>query len=307
MEPLWKRCDLHMHTRFSGWRSLRALEAQDSYVDPVEAYDTARARGMDFVCFSDHDTIRGALDFLARRPEEEPRVIVAEEVEARFPDGRDWIHVQVFDVDERLHEDLVRLRANGFELIEELRRREVLFALNHPFQSFRSRSAARRRLPDLLGRFPAIELLNSTSPRSHRELLESLLGGAVAVGGSDAHTLRRIASACTAAPGADRREYLENVRRGNSKIEGTASGTAALIADVYSIVATYYLRLLASTWRSPRLRRSHALAGALLPAVLVGVPALLTLAQQARQEWVARSFTADDVRATESAGAWSQG
>ena len=51
------RADLHMHTCFSGWRSLRVVGAQDCYVTPKDAYDTARDRGMDFVCFSDHDTI----------------------------------------------------------------------------------------------------------------------------------------------------------------------------------------------------------------------------------------------------------
>jgi predicted metal-dependent phosphoesterase TrpH len=293
----YRRCDLHMHTSFSGWRSLRALEAQDCYVGPREAFDTARRRGMDFVCFSDHDTIQGAVDFLARHPEEEPRVIVAEEVEARFPDSRAWVHVNVFDVDEPLHDDLVRLRGDCFELVAELRRRGVLFALNHPFQSFRSLGAARHHLSRLLPLFPAIEVANGTSPRSHRRVLQSLLSApglarAVWVGGSDAHTVRRIASVYTAAPGASRREFLENVRRGVSAIGGEAAGTVALIRDVYTIVGTFYARQRRGLWppRPGRLR-SLALAVALLPAVLVGVPAVLTLVQTLRQEWIARGFT----------------
>ena len=295
----WKRCDLHMHTSFSGWRSLRALEAQDCYVSPREAFDAARRRGMDYVCFSDHDTIQGALDFLGQHPEEEPRVIVAEEVEARFPDSRDWVHLNVYEVDERLHADLVRLRGDCFELVAELHRRGLFFALNHPFQSFRSLPAARHRLPDLFPRFPAIEVVNSTSPRSHRRVLESLLaspgqGRAAWVGGSDAHTLPRIASVYTAAPGASRREYLDSVREGVAVIGGEAGGLATLMRDVYAIVGTYYARRHRSVW-PPSLNRvrSLALAAALLPATLVGVPALVTLLSALRQEWIARGFAAD--------------
>jgi predicted metal-dependent phosphoesterase TrpH len=297
--PDWKRCDLHLHTSFSGWRSLRALEAQDCYVSPRDAFDMARARGMDFVCFSDHDTIDGALDFLARHPEEEARVIVAEEVETRFPGSREWVHVNVFDVDESLHADLVRLRGDCFELVAELNRRGTFFALNHPFQSFRSIRAARCLLPELFPRFPAIEVVNGTSPRTHRPLLQALLSSpgldrAVWVGGSDAHTLRRIAGAYTAAPGSNKRDFLDNVREGVSAIGGEESGMAALIGDVYTIVGTYYAQRHRSVL-PPSIRgaRSLALALALLPASLVGLPALLTLLHALRQEWIAGGFVGD--------------
>lgn len=291
----WKRADLHMHTSFSGWRSLRLIDPQDCYVAPEAAFAAARQKGMDFVCFTDHDTIDGALDFLARHPESESRVIVGEEVEANLPDSRQWIHVNVYGVDERLHEDLVRLRGNCFELLAELRSRRLLFVLNHPFQSFRSIRTARRHLAALLPLFPAAEVSNSTSPPSHREVLLAMLHGGRAgpkglVGGSDAHTLSRIAAVYTAAPGETKTEFLESIRQGVCAISGQAPGLLALIRDVYLVVGAYYGQLYGrhyplGTWR--RLK-NIGFSGLLLPAAVGGLPAILTTVQTLRQEWIAR-------------------
>jgi predicted metal-dependent phosphoesterase TrpH len=292
----WKRADLHMHTSFSGWRSLRLIDAQDCYVPPDRAYGVARQRGMDFVCFTDHDTIDGALDFLGRYPDEEPRVIVGEEVETRFPNSAQWIHINVFGIDERLHDDITRLRCNCFELIAELRRRKVLFTLNHPFQSFRSSRAAERHLAEILPLFPIIEVANSASPQCHRAILETMLqvGGLshiARVGGSDAHTTSRIASVYTLAPAGTKTEFLESIRRGNCSIDGSSQGLSALLRDVYLIIGQYHRRLYFEPHPLGRSRKLVNLvsSGMLLPATLLGVPALVTLGKYVRQEWIART------------------
>lgn len=290
----WKRADLHLHTTFSGWRRLPLIRARDSYLSPERAYRAARRRGMDFVCFTDHDTIDGALDFLARHPDEEDRVIVGEEVELRLPGTSQWIHVGVYDLDEAVHAELVRLRGNACEALAWLRQRGMLVVLNHPFQSFRSVRAARRHLPELLAQFAAIEACNSTSPRSHRTLLEAMAAEMpipwAAVGGSDAHTERRVAAAWTLAPGATKREFLDSVVRGTYAIGGEAQGTLALMGDVYRIVGQYYARLLPSALAGCG-PAADGMLGALvlLPAALLGLPALLTVAHVARQEWIARA------------------
>ena len=293
--PGWKRADLHLHTSFSGWRSLHLIDPQDCYVSPEAAFRTARARGMDFVCFTDHNTIDGATEFLSRHPEEEPRVIVGEEVETWFPDSSQWLHVNVHGVDERLHEDLARLRSNCFEMIAELRRRSTFFVLNHPFQSFRSIRTARHHLSAVLPLFPAVEVANSTSPRGHEKVLRALLehggwGPTSWVGGSDAHTLPRIAAVHTSAPGATKLEFLESVRRGVSAIGGGNPGLLALVRDVYLVVGEYYRRLYGKAYPHTARRRLKNIlgSGVLAPAVVAGVPAFLTILHQLRQEWIAR-------------------
>ena len=116
----WKRADLHLHTSHSGWRRLRMIDAQDSYVTPEAAFAAARRRGMDFVCFTDHDTIDGARVFLDRHPEEEPRVIVGEEREVLLPGTRQWLHLGVYGLDERDHRELQRRRRDAHDTIAYL-------------------------------------------------------------------------------------------------------------------------------------------------------------------------------------------
>lgn len=284
-----------MHTSFSGWRSLRLIDPQDCYVKPIDAFETAIARGMDYVCFTDHDTIDGALDLLSRHPETEARLIVGEEVETTIPGTDRWIHVNVLEVDERLHEDLQRMRPDCFQMIEELARRDVFFVLNHPFQSFRSIRSARRDLSKLIPLFPGIEVVNSTSPGSHGPILRALVDGLPShpscIGGSDAHTRERIATVCTAAPGATRREYLDHVRDGVTVIEGEACGLRALVRDVYSIVGCYYRDLYGRQYRLSARRRVKNIAWStlLLPGVFGGVPAVVPALHNLRQEWIARA------------------
>ena len=300
------RADLHVHTCFSGWRSGGVLDAQDCYVRPEAAFAAALARGMDLVCFTDHDTIDGALDFLARHPEHEPSVIVGEEVEARFPGSKTWIHVGVLDVDEALHDDLSRLRDDCFELIAELARRGRWFVLNHPFQSFRTVAEAERRLREVLPLFPAVEVSNGTSPPSHVAILEALLcdRGVARIGGSDAHTLAGIGAVRTAAPARNKAEFLAALRAGTCVIEGRPRGFFALVRDVYAIIGQYYARLYGRPRPlSARRLRSLAAGTALLPASLLGVPFALSALQYARQEWIARrgSWAADGSVARRSA------
>ncbi len=291
----WKRADLHVHTSFSGWGRLRSIGARDCYVAPHAAFDAARARGMDFVVFTDHDSIAGALDFLSRRPEHEARVVIGEEVEARFPDSSQTLHISAFDVDERLHEDIARLRGSCFELIDELRSREVFFALNHPLRGFRTVRSARRHLASVLPLLPAVEICNGSDPRSYAAILAAMIdslgaGPKVLVGGSDAHRASGIGSVHTSAPGRSKSEFLDSVRTGICAVGGSPPGLGPLVRDVYAIVGEFYLRLLADLLSARWPRRIPHLPGAvaLVPAVLGGVPLALTLAQVLRQEWLAR-------------------
>ena len=109
-----KRADLHLHTRFSEWKHLRIIKPSDSYNDPLDAYRRCKEVGMDYVVFTDHDNINGAVDLLARHPELEPEVIIGEEVETIFPDTGQWVHVNVFDIDEAAHREITHLKKNVY-------------------------------------------------------------------------------------------------------------------------------------------------------------------------------------------------
>ena len=125
------KADLHVHSRHSSRSgSLKFLRSRDCYSDPGDVYRTAKARGMDFVTITDHDSIGGCLEFQERCPDATD-FIVGEEVSCRFPDGDIEVHLGVYGMTEQLHRELQPLRRNVFDVIALLRERDVFFALNH--------------------------------------------------------------------------------------------------------------------------------------------------------------------------------
>src|SRR5438093_13305659 len=85
LEPRLRRCDLHLHTRYSSWSHARVLHARDSYSEPVDVFERAKGAGMDYVALTDHDSIEGALRLLAARPDRAAEVIVGAEVQTGCP------------------------------------------------------------------------------------------------------------------------------------------------------------------------------------------------------------------------------
>src|SRR5881409_1591763 len=96
-----RRCDLHLHTRYSSWPHARVLRARDSYTEPVDLFERAKAAGMDYVAITDHDSIEGALRLLDALPGRASEIIVGEEVETRFADTGQRLHTNVFGLDEK--------------------------------------------------------------------------------------------------------------------------------------------------------------------------------------------------------------
>src|SRR5439155_1197008 len=99
------RADLHVHTCHSNVSgNMRFLGSRDCYSKPADVYRLAKARGMDLVAFTDHDSIGGALELLDARPDLTD-VIVGEEVSCLLPDGDVVVHLAVYGMTESLHGD----------------------------------------------------------------------------------------------------------------------------------------------------------------------------------------------------------
>ena len=56
-----KRADLHVHTRYSGVGRLGQLRFPESIDRPEEVVNAARAKKLDIICITDHNSIEGAL------------------------------------------------------------------------------------------------------------------------------------------------------------------------------------------------------------------------------------------------------
>jgi len=245
------RADLHVHTCHSKVTgTMPFLKSRDCYSKPADVYRVAKARGMDLVAFTDHDSIGGALELLNDAPDLTD-VIVGEEVSCRLPDGNVEIHLAVYGMTEALHRDLQPLRRNVHDAIARLREANVLFALNHLLHFYRGQIPIERYFR-LLDEVPALEVRNGTMLAAHNALVEQIArerpapaaGGRFGlVAGSDAHTLRRVATTWTEAPGRTPAEFLANVREGRSVPGGLHGTTVTIAGDAYGVIGSYVAAL----------------------------------------------------------------
>jgi predicted metal-dependent phosphoesterase TrpH len=240
------KADLHVHTRHSAQSgSLKFLRSRDCYSDPEDVYRIARARGMDVVTITDHDSIDGCLEFLSRHPDAGD-FLMGEEVSCRFPDGDIEVHLGVYGLDEALHRDLQPLRDNVFDVIGLLAGRDVFYALNHLLFFYRGQAPldSYLRLLDLV---PAVEARNGTMLPAHNAMIEqtAVASGRLAMtAGSDAHTLRRVGTTFIEVPGvAGAAALLQGLRERRGCPGGLHGSAAVLAGDIYGVVARYVASL----------------------------------------------------------------
>ena len=229
------RADLHVHTWHSGYNhDLPFLKSRDCFADPLAVYQSAKARGMDLVAITDHDSIDGgARAARAGRPTAATSSSARRcRAGCRSPGAtgdakRVEVHFGTWGMTETAHRELQPLRGNALEVAAYLRQAGIFFAFNHPFHFYQGQLPLERYLELLVDAAPAIETRNGAMLPAHNHLAAALARarGKVVVGGSDAHTLRRVGTTWTAAPGATRDEFLANVAAGRGRVGGVHGGT----------------------------------------------------------------------------------
>jgi len=228
------RIDLHCHSTFSV-EHIRWAPGVVYYplLEPQELYDLAKARGMDFVTITDHDTIDGCKALLDRRGEPAD-FIFGEEVTTRLPEDGTIVHVNVFDIDEAQHAEIQRLRGNIHELVAYLRQIDKLFVLNHLTWTAQHRALERRHIEALLELFDVFEGLNGSRSYAHNAFAWHATrgGGKVLVAGSDSHT-HRVGTTYTLSVGGTKTELLASIRAGDSALCGSFGTPEKLREDVW--------------------------------------------------------------------------
>ena len=251
---------------------MRFLESRDCYSSPDDVYRVARARGMDLVTITDHDSIDGCLEFLDRNPDAQD-FFISEEVSCRLPEGDVEVHLGVYGLDEQLHRDLQPLRRNVFEVTRRLREAGVFFALNHLLHFYRRQLPVEAYLR-LLDEVPALEVRNGTMLPAHNDLVAELAAAwdaapaLAGIGGSDAHTLRRIGRTWTEAPAENVRGFLQSLGNRRCRAGGAHGGTMEVTGDAYGVVYRYCASLLGFGPRD----HGNARRAACLAFALVSVP-----------------------------------
>jgi hypothetical protein len=212
------RLDMHLHTAASF----------DCLADPEAVLITARARGVDRICVTDHDTLEAALWLRSRHPE---RVIVGEEV--KTGEGVDIIGLflrEEIPGGTPARETCLRIREQG-----------GIVYVPHPFAAGKGGGGA--ILPHVADLVHAVEgfngrihdpALNERAVRWARE--RDLPRGA----GSDAHTLGEVART--------------HVRLADFDIHDPAAFLEALAGGTLHGVTAPRAVHLASTWAKLRKR-----------------------------------------------------
>jgi predicted metal-dependent phosphoesterase TrpH len=245
------KADLHCHSRYSGAaKHLRFLRCRDCYSQPLDVYFTAKRRGMDLITITDHDSLEGCLEVLHRLGEL-PDFITGEEVSACFPAFNHTVHIGVYGFTEAHHREMQELRANGEELVAYLRHAQLLYVLNHFFHDFGNHRYVVGFVERMAELFDVFEVRNGSQQREHNLLVARLLeryrrnGRRVGmVGGSDAHTLRRLGHTYTASPARNREEFLRDIHAGRTEVFGQHSDHLSLAGDIYGVVLRYYPAIL---------------------------------------------------------------
>ena len=220
------RADMHVHSTASQLSKLgiqRSLHLPECATPPEEVYELAKARGMDFVTITDHDTIAGAASLGGR-----PDTFISEELTAWFKNEAQAVHVLCYGITPDDH-DWLQAHSDDVEACAAyLHSREITAALAHPFYAVREPLSARhrRRLAEL---FPIWETRNGS--RAKELNLPAFVyietHGGTAIGGSDDHAGIDIGRTFTETPRAENPiEFLAHVRAGRVAAHG-AQGSAA--------------------------------------------------------------------------------
>ncbi len=195
------RFDLHTHSKYSF----------DSSEEVGEMLKTAARRGIQGICVSDHNSLRGSEEALELQ--EDHGIIIIRGMEVSSSEG----HVLAYGVREEVPRDL-----DALETVERIADLGGLAVAAHPHRFW---SGLGEEVTRTAG-FHAIETLNARSVAIHNAKAEALAEelGAPATAGSDAHRLGDLGKAIVLLPeGLENEEdVLEALRKGRGRTAGVS-------------------------------------------------------------------------------------
>lgn len=255
------KMDMHVHTRHSHRPSswvLKKIGCSESYTDPAYLYRSLKARGMDLVTITDHNTIGGALE-IAHLPD----TFISEEVTSYFPEDNCKLHVLAYNITEAQHEDIVRIRQNIYELVDYLNAENIVHAVAHPLYSVNGLLRL-AHFEKMLLLFNIIELNGARDSLQNtilRKIVDTLTQTALdtladrhdmapmgdtpwkkcLISGSDDHSSLYMGYSWTSVPGASNADaFLAGVASGRTTVQTNDSGPRTLAHNLYSIMFQFY-------------------------------------------------------------------
>lgn len=207
-----RAADLHVHTSCSA----DVLPAPS--LSPSALYEKACSENLDFITFTDHDTM-DAYDIVGWQRE---RLVPGVELTVRDRERvGHTIHVNVYLLDRRQFGELREIagrEANLEHLLAYLAENNLPFVYNHPFGFSVGDRPSYRKVAELVRLFPVVEH-NMHRVRGKNRLARELArkNGRGMVSTTDTHT-GSIGAAFTLAPGETFRDYFGSIARGESRL-----------------------------------------------------------------------------------------
>ena len=255
------RCDLHLHSRCSErseeWL-FRRFDFPDSYSEPRDLHRELKARGMDFVTITDHDTIAGCLQIA-----DLPDTFLSEQITTYFPQDPCKINLLAWGISEAQHNEIAKLRDNIFELQHYLQGQQIVHAVAHPLYSINGKLET-AHLERLILLFKHFEGLNGLRDALLSELTRNIFSKLtpqkidelankhdlapthsepwkkIFTAGSDDHGGMFVASAFTETPAAVTvADFLEQIRAGNCTVHGQGGTPLLLSHGFYNTLSCF--------------------------------------------------------------------
>jgi len=309
------RMDMHVHSRASRKpviAALRGLACPESFSPPERVYEQARARGMDLVTLTDHDTIEGALELIERGFE---GVVLGEEVTTFFPEDRCKLHVLLWGHTPEQHEAIGRLglRDDVYAFAHWLAENNLAHSFAHPLYIQNGRLTL-WHLERCCLLFKAFERLNGAHSGAHVDGVSRLIAALTpktvqklidkhgiepvwsrtwlkpTTAGSDDHALLNVGCTWTGVAAPDDRKsrdpqlFLREVMAGKAVVGGQAGHSALLAHQLTTVGLNYY----AERWHAGQGARARAFGSKIVRFAGIDAepPSRLELTKDAIRSWL---------------------
>lgn len=255
------KIDMHAHSKYSKrpaqW-ALQKIGAPESFTDPGSLYRTMLKRGMSAVTITDHNSIDGCLEIAHL-----PSCFISEEVTTYFPEDGCKTHLLAYNIDEKIHAEIQKLRENIYDLVKYLYQERIVYAIAHPlysvnhkltvshfekllllsrnFESNGARSHVQNQVLDLVLKALNRKTMEEMADQHSIEPLHDTPWKKHLIGGSDDHSAMTLAMMYTeVTPAKNYEEFLLGVEYGKAKPGGGSSTPRTLAHNLYSIAYQFY-------------------------------------------------------------------
>lgn len=252
------KADLHVHSIYSERPSnwfLQRIGASESYTSPDYIFNTAIAKGMDFVTVTDHNRMDASLYLKDKYPD---KVFTGVESTAYFPEDNCKIHVLLYGISEKQFSEVQKIRKDIYQLRDFIKENRIAHSVAHATYSINGKISM-DKLERLVLLFDVFEGINGGRSLLNNAVWTEMLGGLnpslIAdmysrhriepfgdspwiksfTGGSDDHAGLFIGKAFTQARGATTDEFLESIRSRSSSAEGSHNDYKSLAFTIYKI------------------------------------------------------------------------